>query len=124
MKPLTITLNVIPPSVNHMYKTSKGGARFLTPEAVAFRDEAIMQVRSAANRVGWRPPERLAFHLRITFGNKRNVDIDNRIKAALDACALALGFNDATVDCVIAERVGVQPGRPSCQMILMEMQPR
>jgi Holliday junction resolvase RusA-like endonuclease len=123
MKPLTITLDMLPPSVNHMYKTSKGGARFLTDEAVAFRDEAILQVRSAANRVGWCPPERIAFHLRLTFPNRRQTDIDNRIKSALDACALALYFNDSRVDCVIAERVGVRAGRPECQMILMEMHP-
>jgi Holliday junction resolvase RusA-like endonuclease len=123
MKPLTITLDVLPPSVNHMYKTSRGGARYLTPEAVLFRDLAIIQTRAAARRAGWQAPERIAFHLRLTFPNKRTTDIDNRIKAALDACALALDFNDSRVDCVIAERVGVVAGQPSCQMILMEMRP-
>jgi Holliday junction resolvase RusA-like endonuclease len=123
MKPLTITLDVLPPSVNHMYTTGKGGARFLTAEAVAFRDEAIMQVRTAANRSGWQPPERIAFHLRLTFPNRRQTDIDNRIKSALDACALALDFNDSRVDCVIAERVGVVKGHAKCEMILMQMHP-
>jgi Holliday junction resolvase RusA-like endonuclease len=123
MKPLTVTLDVLPPSVNHMYATAKGGGKYLTPEAVAFRDTAISQVRVAAARVGWQAPERIAFHLRITFPNYRQMDIDNRIKSALDACALALGFNDSRVDCVIAERVGVVKGRPECQIILMEMHP-
>ncbi len=123
MKPLTITLDVLPPSVNHMYRTSKGGARFLTDEAILFRDLAIIQTRAAARRAGWVAPDRIAFHLRLTFPNKRNCDIDNRIKSALDACALALDFNDSRVDCVIAERVGIDPGRPSCQLILMEMHP-
>lgn len=123
MKPLTITLDMLPPSVNHMYKTGKGGARFLTDEAVTFRELAIIQARAAAGRAGWQAPERLAFHLRLTFPNRRQMDIDNRIKSALDACALALDFNDSRVDCVIAERVGIRPGRPECQMIILEMRP-
>jgi Holliday junction resolvase RusA-like endonuclease len=123
MKPLTITLDMLPPSVNHMYATSKGGQKFLTAEATLFRELAILQARAAAGRAGWQAPERLAFHLRLWFPNRRQTDIDNRIKSALDACALALGFNDSRVDCVIAERVGIRPGRAECQMILMEMHP-
>lgn len=120
-KPLTIILDVLPPSVNHMYRTSKRGAKYLTEEAQLFRELAINEARVAAARVGWQAPERLAFHLRLTFPNHRQVDIDNRIKSALDACALALGFNDKNVDCVIAERVGVVPGRARCEMVLLEM---
>lgn len=122
-KPLTIILDVLPPSVNHMYRTSKRGAKYLTEEAQLFRDMAIVEARAAAGRAGWHAPDRIAFHLRITFPNNRQTDIDNRIKSALDACALALGFNDSRVDCVIAERVGVVKGRPGCEMILMEMHP-
>lgn len=44
--------------------------------------------------------------------------IDNRAKSAIDALALALGFDDSRVEDIRIRRVGVDPKRPLCEMIL------
>jgi Holliday junction resolvase RusA-like endonuclease len=56
--------------------------------------------------------------LGLTFGDKRNQDIDNRIKSALDALALALGFDDNCIDRIVIERAGYARGCPRCELIL------
>lgn len=56
--------------------------------------------------------------MRLTFPDRRKSDLDNRLKASQDALAIALGFNDARIVRVTAERAGVEPGRPACEMVL------
>ncbi len=119
MTSLTVIIPILPPSVNHMYQARRGGGKCLTPEALAFREAAILEARSTANGMGWRVPDgRLKIALKLTFGDLRNQDIDNRAKAGIDAVALALGFDDSRIDRVVIERVGYEKGRPLCEIIL------
>ncbi len=116
---LVVIVPMLPPSVNHYYLLNKNGSRRLSDEARAFREYAGLEARSTASLMGWRVPAgRLKLTLLLTFGSRRKTDIDNRIKAGLDALALALGFDDSRVDRIEVERVGVEPGRPLCEMIL------
>ena len=117
--PLVVIVPMLPPSQNHMYLLNKDGSRRLSDEAKTFREYAGLEARSTASLTGWRVPTgRLKFTLLLTFGSRRKTDVDNRIKSALDALALALGFDDSRVDEIIVRRVGVEPGRLLCEMIL------
>ena len=80
----------------------------------------ITEARETARLTGWQVPSgRLQLTMLLTFGTRATrVDIDNRIKTGLDALALALGFDDSRVDRIVIERVGVDPKRPLCEMIL------
>ncbi len=127
MNALTVIVPLLPPTVNHLYvavpRTRKGGGRYmgkeLSPAAVLFRDMAMHEAREVARLTGWQLPEgRLKIALKLTFGDLRNQDIDNRAKAGIDAVALALGFDDSRIDRVVIERVGYEKGRPLCEIIL------
>jgi Holliday junction resolvase RusA-like endonuclease len=84
-----------PPSVNHLYaRTARGQVR-LTDEARAYREEVIVRVRQS----GQTPPD-LMLPLRVEimlWGRTGRWDIDNVLKAALDALFLALGSDDSGV---------------------------
>ena len=122
MTALTIIIPALPPSVNHMYTPNGRGGKVLSQEARAFREQVILEARSTANAQGWRVPTGgLQFGVKLTFPNKKISDIDNRIKAAIDAVALAFGFNDTRIERIIVERVGVEPGRPLCELLIAPM---
>jgi Holliday junction resolvase RusA-like endonuclease len=121
---LTVAVGMLPPTVNHQYITRAGGGKALTREAATFRRLVGSLCRTAVREAGWSYPEgaRLELEIRLTFPNRKNQDIDNRVKAALDALALALGFNDSCVDRIVVERVGVVRNRPLCEMVLRVME--
>jgi Holliday junction resolvase RusA-like endonuclease len=111
--PLTIVLTEIPPTVNHMYTKTRRGVH-LTKEARGFRDRTIAEVQATALGEQWFTHEQARYRLSIgfTFGNHRRVDIDNRVKALLDAIAAALGFDDKCIDEIRVKRVGVAKNEP------------
>jgi len=79
-----------PPSVNH-YWLQRGKARFISPRGRAFRqavaEECAMQ--------GVTPLDgRLAVHVALWPPDKRRRDIDNLLKALLDACEHAGCYAD------------------------------
>jgi Holliday junction resolvase RusA-like endonuclease len=85
-----------PPSVNRRWRATGGGARwFLTDAARAWGDAAILALRGA----GWRPLPPAPHYwigLHIELSTCRT-DVDNALKATLDAVAGALSVDDATV---------------------------
>jgi crossover junction endodeoxyribonuclease RusA len=70
-----------PPTINHYYGTTRGGKRYLTPQAKAYREEVCLMLRRrsepfqgpVAVSIVARPPNRLVR------------DLDNLLKALLDA---------------------------------------
>jgi Holliday junction resolvase RusA-like endonuclease len=79
--------------VNHAYLHTRRGVT-LTPEARAFRDEAILLCRALGAQV----PAKGALVLRVWLRLPRTSDdLDNRIKALQDALAEGLGFNDRRI---------------------------
>lgn len=110
-----LVLPGLPPTVNHMYVGTRGGGKALSAAALAYRKEVW-----AACGVGPRVPAEgaLALTLRLTYGDRRRTDIDNRVKAALDALAAALGFDDSRVGRLVVERAGYVRGRPACELVL------
>lgn len=130
MNALTVIVPILPPSTNHLYKAvprrrskAKGGGTYmgkeLSEQAVAFQKLAIYEARITAGMIGWQVPEGpLKLTILITFGSNHRQDVGNREKAATDALALALGFDDSRVEELHIKKVGVDPKRPLCEMIL------
>ena len=116
---LTVIVPMLPPSANHMWAAGRNGAKFLTEEARAFRTYVMIEARTVARMTGWQlPAGRLAITIKLTYGTRARTDIDNRAKSAIDAMALALGFDDSRIDRVVIERAGYDARRPLCEMIL------
>lgn len=117
---LIVAIPRLSPSVNHMYRPRAGGGRALSDEAMAFRDEAVAHIRAAAGGARFTVPAGdLAVDLRFTFPTRRRADLDNRAKAAIDALAIALGFDDARVKFITLEHAGCAPGA-GCTEIALE----
>jgi Holliday junction resolvase RusA-like endonuclease len=120
IKALSVTVEMLPPTVNHQYIQRADGGRALTREAETFRRLVVYVARSAARTSDWRYPAkaRLELEIKLTFPTYRKSDLDNRVKSCQDALALALGFNDACIDRIIVERTPMVRNRPLCTMIL------
>lgn len=128
--PLTVIVPILPPSTNHLYKAvprrrskAKGGGTYmgkeLSEQAQLFRDYTIAETRITAGMTGWKLPDGpLKLTILITFGSRHRQDVGNREKAATDALALALGFDDSRVEDIHIKKMGLDPKRPLCEMIL------
>lgn len=103
---LVVTIEgLLPPTVNHMYISIGRGRKALSAESITWRTTAIVAVKNAAQLANWKLPSGpLVFTLELTRGDKRKYDGDNRIKAALDAVALALDFDDERVARTICDK--------------------
>lgn len=81
-----------PPTVNHSSGPTQTGGRYLTPEHKAFRNEvALRAVAASSPNFG---NARLAVEIHLTPPDKRKFDLDNRLKAVLDALQLCGVYDD------------------------------
>jgi crossover junction endodeoxyribonuclease RusA len=88
-KPIMMTLPW-PPSVNH-YWLQRGTARFIGPKGKAFR----VAVAEECAALGVTAIEgRIAMHVALWPPDKRRRDVDNLLKALLDACEHAGCYAD------------------------------
>lgn len=115
---IVVTVAAMPPTVNHMYVSRKGGGKALSAEAETFRALVLQQVSEARPAV---PDGPLSLTVRLWFGDRRRADLDNRLKAAIDALALALRFDDSRIYRIEAVREGCEPGKPRCELTLEGM---
>ncbi len=112
---LIVILPFLPPSSNHIYVNKRGGGRFLTKEASAFKTKTISHIQSnhladisrldreAVYRVWYVfyfPREDI---INTTFGGGKKgsaktrykkLDVENRLKLVSDALATAIGIDD------------------------------
>ena len=94
---LSITLDGLPPTVNHLYR-SGGSARhrYKTAEGVAYQEatvEEMRRLRKASRTLGpyltspYLGP--VALHIIMTSRTRRRWDLDNRVKAVQDCLQMA-----------------------------------
>ena len=92
---LSITLDGLPPTVNHLYRTG-GRHRYKTPEGVAYQEatvEEMRRLRKASRALGpyltgpYLGP--VALHIVMTARSRRRWDLDNRVKAVQDCLQMA-----------------------------------
>lgn len=107
--PLIVTVAGLPPTVNHLYVTARGGRRVLTEAARAWYDAAIPAIREGARGYAV-PPGYLRLSI-VLYHLPRSRDIDNALKAAQDALARALGFDDKRIDVLTVARGVGKPAR-------------
>ena len=114
--PVRLWVAALPPTVNHMYVNNGRGGKVLGDGALLFRQ--LVAVACQLGGYSEAPAGDLALTVRLVFPDKRRCDLDNRLKAAQDALALALGFDDSRITRVVAERAGYDKGRPACELLL------
>lgn len=113
-----------PPTVNHSTTGNGRGGRVLTDEHRAFRAEVALRVVSAGSP-RFSPDVRLSVEITLVPPDKRRVDIDNRVKATLDALQRALVIaDDSQVDDLRVIRGDVViPGEGSAVVTIREVTP-
>ena len=90
---LSITLDGLPPTVNHLYRTG-GRHRYKTPEGVAYQEATAAEMRAQREML---PARRcvgpylgpVALHIVMTSRTQRRWDLDNRVKAVQDCLQMA-----------------------------------
>ena len=91
---LSITLDGLPPTVNHLYRTG-GRHRYKTAEGAAYQEATAAEMR--AQREKFLPARRcvgpylgpVALHIVMTSRTRRRWDLDNRVKAVQDCLQMA-----------------------------------
>lgn len=91
----------VPRSLNHQYLSGRGGRKYLDPKVRDYRKDVLTRI---VESVGWRPTGKVAALIVLSTqwvkkdGTIRETDIDNRVKALLDALQEAItGFQDHSV---------------------------
>lgn len=116
------------PSLNNAYPTnSTTGRRFSSQELSNFKSAAIPLIRVAAVTAEFLPPADATYRLTLRhyFPDRSwltSSDADNRIKAAKDAVAAALNFNDNRIYSVTSIKAGVDAEEPRTEIELEVMQ--
>jgi len=107
-----------PPSINHYWKHRVAGKKaiiYLSTEGVAFRSFASGMIDAGAAI-----SDRVAVTIDLYPPNKRKFDIDNRVKAVLDALTHAgVWLDDEQVDQLIVNRCGIMAG--GCCIVSIEI---
>jgi len=105
------------PSLNNAYPTNwRTGRRYLTKAGNDFKTEVSTMTRVYAYSADWEAGSGpLGLRLVMWFANKRRTDLDNRIKAAMDAIAEGLGIDDSRFDELHVYRAGISP-EPRCEV--------
>lgn len=120
LRPLIVIVPYLPPTLNHMYNANRNGSKRLSDEALKFRAAISKEVADVCAAEPWEyiPGVPLSLTVFLTFGTRARQDADNRVKAGLDALALALGFDDRHVTAIHVYTLGVDPRRPLCELHL------
>ena len=85
---IRVNLLGLPPTVNHLYKTSKNGIRYKTPQGREWQNTTAAIIAMAKTN---RKPYSGDVALEVLFqtADRRRWDLDNRVKALQDCLAMA-----------------------------------
>ena len=114
---LSLDFAGLPPSVNQMYRTSKGSKRYKKPEVSEWQEEIAALIRQAWSKTSPYTGE-VEVHILFTVSSNRRWDVDNRLKALLDCLAYGgVIHDDSQIWGIVAARV---KGETSTTKITME----
>lgn len=108
-----------PPTVNTYYRRS-GHTMYLSKSGRQFKEDAAIDVFAAVGKV--KPlTGRIGVQIELVAPNKtRDTDIDNRVKATLDALQGLLYEDDSQIDrLIVLRREIAKPGH--CDVIVSEL---
>jgi crossover junction endodeoxyribonuclease RusA len=112
-----------PPSVNSYWRRGNN-VTYLTKKAREFRNEVCHNILNSDEPVDDMLTGRLAVHLELTLPDRRKRDIDNHIKAAVDALEHAGVFeDDEQIDDLRVTRLHVEPPG-ACDVTIVELSPQ
>ena len=98
-----------PPSVNRYWRNVQGRT-LISKDGRKYKDAVSIQARID----GWvkkiNTAGRLAVSIEACAPDKRRRDLDNLLKASLDAMAHGCGFDDSQIDKLMIERGPVEKG--------------
>lgn len=110
---LTLTIP-FPPSMNRLWRASKGGGVYRSPEYAKWKEHACWEIASQCRSERLQGPFKLT--MLVVPPDKRHRDLDNLLKASLDALAGA-GVIANDRHCRWIEARWVEDGAP-CTLIL------
>ena len=84
---LNLEISGLPPTTNHIYRTSRGSFRYKTAETRLWQEQTIAIIKKSYQQPTF--TGRVVLHITITTHDKRRWDLDNRIKALQDCLAPA-----------------------------------
>lgn len=99
-KLLEITLDNLPPTVNHYYRSTRGGRRYKTEAGRVYQEATVLQMTAAKRRgVEYPYTGRAGVYITLTAGSARKWDLDNRVKAVQDCLQIAgILADDSQID--------------------------
>lgn len=85
---MSVELDGLPPTVNHLYRSTRGGRRYKTKDGREWQNATALAMRAAKkDRAPWSGGA--AMDVLFISADRRRWDIDNRIKALQDCLAEA-----------------------------------
>lgn len=115
MPRLVVSLPV-PPSVNARLVRGRRGHVVLSEAARQYNDEVAALLLPYRGKIPPKTP--IALEVAFTYPNRRR-DLDNILKQLVDALALALEFDDAYVDTIIARKYTMSKAPPAVHVLVM-----
>lgn len=111
-----------PPSTNRLWRsfvTPSGGVRvILTPEARRYKQEVFWRATEAGAKITESP---VSVRIRLVPPGKRSIDVDNAIKATLDALQNCVYYNDKQVRQLYAEVAEPEKGKARLEVTVDEL---
>jgi len=102
---IRITINDIPPSVNHAYRHTRQGC-FMTSRGKRFQENVRKQLRlMRVDHPEWPLKGRIRMDVSICFGDRRVRDLDNYSKITNDSLEGNMFVNDSQIDDLRIRRV-------------------
>jgi crossover junction endodeoxyribonuclease RusA len=106
----------LPPSMNRLWRSTKGGTVYRSPKYTEWRTPAIQQITTQAKGKKIIGPYKLT--MQVVRPDKRKRDLDNLLKAASDALVSAKVLEDHHCEWIDAR--WVKEG-PECVLIIEEI---
>ena len=107
-----------PPSVNHMWVRNRNGGVRVSAEGIKFRAQVVAATFPHKRAM----TGRLCVSVRLYAPDKRRRDLDNSMKALLDALAHALVYvDDSQIDRLVVERGPVDRKNPRAEVEVVEI---
>jgi Holliday junction resolvase RusA-like endonuclease len=105
----------VPPSVNARLVRGRAGHVALSEAARQYNDEVAALLLPYRGLIPPKTP--IALEVAFTYPNRRR-DLDNILKQLIDAMALALEFDDAYIDTIVARKYTLRQVPPAVHVLI------
>lgn len=120
MSPTSYAVRLEYPPTSNTYYRRAGHAMYLSPAGREFKRQVALDCLAALGKVA-QLTGRLGVQIELVAPNKtRDTDIDNRVKATLDALEGILFVNDSQIDELIVKRLPIAAGG-YCDVLVSEL---